>query len=332
MKQVIDHRGIGASEIAAALGLSPYKAPLELWLEKTGQREGFAGNDATEWGHDVEPALREWYVRRSQAAVWVPPGSLFHDGIAWMRSTPDGIVLHADAEAVGGASSPDAWLRGFEAKNVGWRSAHRWGEPGSDEVPIEYLLQAQQGMAVTGLECWDIVASIGGAAPEIFPIVRDEDLIGMLIEGGDAFMSCVARNVAPPIDGTEAWSELLAERYPFAREDFVPAGDEDERNADALRRVRASLRELELDKARLENLLKAAIGERAGIETVNGRLTWKPSKPKDLVEWPMVVAVLQDAAGYTPEQMAALVRSHTKKAKAPRPFCVPRSWSATAEG
>lgn len=33
----IRNRGLGSSDAAAAIGLSPYKSPLELWLEKTGR-------------------------------------------------------------------------------------------------------------------------------------------------------------------------------------------------------------------------------------------------------------------------------------------------------
>ncbi len=30
--------GIGSSDAAVAVGISPYKSPLELWLEKTGRQ------------------------------------------------------------------------------------------------------------------------------------------------------------------------------------------------------------------------------------------------------------------------------------------------------
>lgn len=32
--------GIGSSDAAAAVGMNPYKSPLELWLEKTGRATG----------------------------------------------------------------------------------------------------------------------------------------------------------------------------------------------------------------------------------------------------------------------------------------------------
>ena len=40
----IRQTGLGGSDIAAALGVSPWKTPVELWMEKTGQKTDDAGN------------------------------------------------------------------------------------------------------------------------------------------------------------------------------------------------------------------------------------------------------------------------------------------------
>jgi len=40
--------GIGSSDAAAAVGLNPYKSPLELWLEKTGRDAGLPKTDPTD--------------------------------------------------------------------------------------------------------------------------------------------------------------------------------------------------------------------------------------------------------------------------------------------
>lgn len=52
--------GIGSSDAAAAVGLSPYKSQLELWMEKTGRSEGFQPkglDDPTYWGTQLEPLV-----------------------------------------------------------------------------------------------------------------------------------------------------------------------------------------------------------------------------------------------------------------------------------
>ena len=48
---------IGGSDSAAACGINPWKTPLDLYLEKTGQIEPYGGNDATYWGNVLEPVV-----------------------------------------------------------------------------------------------------------------------------------------------------------------------------------------------------------------------------------------------------------------------------------
>ena len=61
-------KGIGSSDAAAAIGLSPYKSQLELWMEKTGRSPGFqpsGQDDPTYWGTSwVVPMSRSWSARR----------------------------------------------------------------------------------------------------------------------------------------------------------------------------------------------------------------------------------------------------------------------------
>ena len=58
--------GIGGSDAAAALGLSPWKSPLELWEEKAmGKTQPRQENDAMIFGRLLEPIVREEFVRRT---------------------------------------------------------------------------------------------------------------------------------------------------------------------------------------------------------------------------------------------------------------------------
>lgn len=48
-------QGLGASDIPILYGKNPYTTEYQLWLQKTGQAEGFKGNVATEHGQREEP-------------------------------------------------------------------------------------------------------------------------------------------------------------------------------------------------------------------------------------------------------------------------------------
>lgn len=56
--------GIGGSDAAAVLGLSPWKTNVELWEEKTGRREDqdMSDNAYVQYGVAVEPLIRSMFV------------------------------------------------------------------------------------------------------------------------------------------------------------------------------------------------------------------------------------------------------------------------------
>ena len=62
MTQALSRFGVGASEIAAACGISRYRTRFGLWLEKTGRAPGFAGNVHTRLGQLCEPRARQLYA------------------------------------------------------------------------------------------------------------------------------------------------------------------------------------------------------------------------------------------------------------------------------
>ena len=57
-------KSIGASEVAAAIGISPFKSRVELWEEKTGRRKpaDLSGNPAVQFGTRAEEFLRGLYL------------------------------------------------------------------------------------------------------------------------------------------------------------------------------------------------------------------------------------------------------------------------------
>ena len=46
--------GIGGSDVAAVLGISPWKSPLDVFLDKTGKSAPEPENDAMYWGTRLE--------------------------------------------------------------------------------------------------------------------------------------------------------------------------------------------------------------------------------------------------------------------------------------
>jgi len=57
--------GLGGSDIGAVLGLSPYRTPYEVWLEKTQRAEPFTGNLATRFGTFAEQFVADEYSHQT---------------------------------------------------------------------------------------------------------------------------------------------------------------------------------------------------------------------------------------------------------------------------
>lgn len=335
--QELSREGIGGSEIAAALGLSPYQSPLEVWITKTAVAEEDTPAaveehaEAKEWGSTVEPALRRWYERRAGVPIWCPPRSLFHPTIPWMRATPDGIAISGPPAPPSGMAlflvnepQRDLWDHGFEAKNTNWRQAHRWGEPGSDDVPLEHILQCQQGMCVTGLASWRVVATVGGQPPAVYRIARDDELIEQMVVGGTAFWQYVVTKTPPPIDASPAWATYLAKRYPFAIERPAEATAHQEQLAARLRDVRQRQNAFAEIRGQLENELKAAIGHHSGLKTLLGLISWRPSRPARGVDYK--AAFFELTRDMSESERLALEEAFMVERAAARPFNVPRKW------
>ena len=53
-------KGIGASDVAAILGLSPWETAYSLWLKKTHQVEPEPENEAMLMGHLLEEVVVSW--------------------------------------------------------------------------------------------------------------------------------------------------------------------------------------------------------------------------------------------------------------------------------
>lgn len=174
--------GIGGSDAAAAVGLSKWKTRLELYLDKRGELDT-AESEPMRWGNLLEPVVRQEYANRTGRTVEVPPGIIRHHSVKFALMTPDGI---ADGRRV------------LQVKTA--RTAEGWGEPGSADIPLEYVLQTQHEMFVTELPVADVAVLVGGSDFRIYEIPADAELQAMLIEQEAAFWVMVqAENPPDPM-------------------------------------------------------------------------------------------------------------------------------------
>ena len=179
--------GLGGSDAGIVLGLNPWKTRLELWQEKTGRADSpdLADVEAVQWGIHLEQPIAEEYTRRTGRKVRRVNRTIKHGKHKFIQG-------HIDRKL-------ESVMAGLEIKTVGIRSAHLWGEEGSEQIPAHYRAQVVHYLAITGWAFWDVAALIGGQSLRIFTVDRDEDEIEYLVYRECEFWkNNVLTNIQPP--------------------------------------------------------------------------------------------------------------------------------------
>lgn len=259
----IRKQGIGGSDAAAICGLSRWKSPMEVWLEKTGQIESTEAGEASYWGQIMEPIIREEFSIRSGFKVTPLTSMLQHKRFPFMLANLDGIV-----------TDPNRGQGIFEAKTAGLHASSEW----NDSLPDEYAIQVQHYLAVTGLQFACVAVLIGGNRFQWQVLERDEMTIDLIIQLESRFWRAVETRTPPPIDGSKASSELLNRLYPYGKKQQI------ELPPDALDLIEAyeMAREQEEKAAQLKdtavNHLKSLLGENDCGIIGDRKVTWQEIK------------------------------------------------------
>ena len=161
--------GLGGSDAGIVLGLNPWRTRLELWQEKTGRADApdLADVESGQWGIHLEQPIAEEYMRRTGRKVRRVNRTIRHSKHYFMQGHIDRKI-----SCISG---------GLEVKTVGIRSAHLWGEEGSEAIPAHYHAQVLHYLAVTGWDFFDVAALIGGQNLRIFTVERDDAEIEYLV-------------------------------------------------------------------------------------------------------------------------------------------------------
>jgi putative phage-type endonuclease len=175
--------GIGGSDMPIILGLSNYKTPYQLYLEKIGEVENDGEMTPYQyWGHQLEGIIRDEFSKRNNVVVETPD-SCVHPFYDFLRGNLDGFI--------------PSWNAILEVKCSAGFMAHEWGEDGSDIIPMQYLVQVAHYCAVVNAGCAYIAVLIGGNDYREFKYTRDLDLESKIIDAAKKFWECVQTRTPP---------------------------------------------------------------------------------------------------------------------------------------
>lgn len=300
--QKIRQRRLTGTRIAAIVGLSKHKSPIQVWRELVEGADSGVDPDSPDIlrGEFLEPGIRAWYRHLTGLAV--------HKATPRVHPT-HGEIFAAASDAFAGPSV-GAWDRVVEIKAP--RYADDWGESGTDQIPEYYVPQISLEMACADLPRADIVALLYGE-PRIYTIDRDLDLEGVLIEAGLRFWrDHVETGRPPPVDATPDYGEYIAKRFASHGEAVREADAEAEQWAAKLREAKAAIKGAEAVEQEARNHLQALIGDAAGIKGAGWSVSWKTVKGRSSTDW----EALARSKGVTEDE----VKQHTKQGDGYRRF------------
>lgn len=268
----VRQQGIGASDAAAAVGISPYQSQLELWMIKTGRMSGLAEPSLDEarsplyWGNVLEPIVANHYSRKTGRKVRRVNAVLQHpdEDKHWMLANLDYAIAANDEVQI------------LECKTAGEFGARLW----KDGVPEYVQCQVQHQLAVTGKQAADVAVLICGQEFRTYRIQRDDALIEQLIKLERQFWHWVETDTPPPADGSDSADKALRQLYPHDHGevlDFTADSDMNQSFSE-LTQVREQLITLAQREAELKQYVQQNLGDASKANFANGFISWKRSK------------------------------------------------------
>lgn len=188
----VRNQGVGASEVAAVLGLDPWRSAWDLWAMKTEKHEeSERGADATEAqdiGNLIEDTTAALAERRLGVRL-VKPTATYRADNGFMFANLDRQV----ERAMRGAAN-------CELKSTG--IADGWGDEGTDQVPERVLLQVTAQMVCSGSDFSHVARLLGrfGFSFAMYAVPFNPTL-GRIVEDrvGEFWNNHVVRDI-PPTD------------------------------------------------------------------------------------------------------------------------------------
>jgi putative phage-type endonuclease len=250
---------LGGSDIAAILGISPWRTPLDVYLDKV---EGKRPEDPSKAqifrrGARMEPYILDLLAEEHGIEI-VQRGQRYRD------KTHDFIAAEIDAEAASGEN--------IEAKSANQFAAKHWGAEWTDDIPVYYTAQGMHGMMVTGAPATIFPVLIGSDDFRVYRVERDEETITAIRAKEVEFWDRIQRRDPPPATAVSDIERLFARDYGTA----VEASSELAQVVGTLKRLKKELKMLESDADDAAEQIKLFMAEHATLMFGGKPLcTWK---------------------------------------------------------
>lgn len=200
--------GLGGSEIAPVLGLSPWESRFSLWHRKAGAVGPVEESPEMEWGKRLEPVILQKYRdNHPELDFRMRNGTFVNDDRPYQIANPDLLAVEKVVEAK------------YSMFGDGW------GEPGTDEVPVYYRTQVLWYLDVLGIPTADLCVLIGGCDYREYTLTYDETEALELRAAAEEFLHTIEVGERPNIDEHSATYQVIREMHPLIDEADVDLPD-----------------------------------------------------------------------------------------------------------
>lgn len=137
-------RGIGGSDVAAILGISPFRTARDLYDDKL--NIALAVDDAGNWvalemGHLLEPLVAQIFTKKTGLEVFQIKKMFQHPQYPFMLADVDYFVR-----------LPNGKIALLEIKTTNYNAKDHWWKDGEECVPVYYETQGRHYMAVMDMD------------------------------------------------------------------------------------------------------------------------------------------------------------------------------------
>ncbi len=274
--------GIGASDVAGIVGLSPYASPFSVWADKvhaTERKPSFG----MELGKRLEGLILESFEQETGLFVGGRQLHIAHNQFEWAQATLDGLAYESvpwvELETFKRSAGLREALGVVEAKTDG--SFGRWRE-----IPDHYQIQVQWQMVVSGLQNGWLAVLHGGRRFEVYELEADLGVQQSLLNRVTEFrakhlMTDPAVNDGEPLppdpDESTVTARTISELWRGATEgETVELSTDLVADVHALAGVKVRKGEIEGEIRKLSGRIKIALQD-AEVGTVAGKplVSWK---------------------------------------------------------
>jgi putative phage-type endonuclease len=251
---------LGATDIAAIVGVSPWAAPIDVYRSKVEGTDKDAGN-AARLGLLLEPIIVEEYERQ-EGVKTRRLNEVTHRAHPYIKGHPDRIVVGTD-----GIMDAKAYLH----------SQREWGEPGTADVPPHVTVQMQVYMGLMGRAWADVVLFSGSLPLKVYRVPADPVLYDQLIVVAmDFWERHVLLRVPPVVDDSASYRRYLEEKFPRGEDKEVVATPETALLVDEWADLMAQAADIDKRIDLVRNRIIETMADATVLLAPGGRVTNKP--------------------------------------------------------